>query len=184
MLVEYALGTGGLNYGLLGEVLAGRGPYPLAQWRDPIRVTRALPLSKLHGSVSWDEGGRYTDGRRALTGHALIVAPTPEKSPPASLADTWAVAAATLASATALVVFGFAFNPYDEALLDLLGTAGRHLSSVVLVDIRPQAERASALWPNAVVASCAPPPEGDADLTKWLSAPPGLAPRPPLRDSA
>ena len=31
LLVEYALGTKEMNYGMQGEVLTGRGPYPVSQ---------------------------------------------------------------------------------------------------------------------------------------------------------
>ena len=36
LLVEYALGTKEMNYGMRGEVLTGRGPYPVSQWANPV----------------------------------------------------------------------------------------------------------------------------------------------------
>jgi len=78
LLVEYAMGSRGFNYGSIGETLRGRGPYPVSQWRNPTTLTGHIPLAKLHGSISWDVEGKYTEGRRGLTGRALIVAPTPE----------------------------------------------------------------------------------------------------------
>ena len=89
LLVEYALGTKKMNYGVHGEVLTGRGPYPVSQWANPVTLVGSVSVAKMHGSVSWDENARYTDGRRGLTGEALIVAPTPEKSVPNSLRKVW-----------------------------------------------------------------------------------------------
>jgi len=124
MLAEYALGTKRFNYGVSNQTLVGRGPYPLSQWRNPVTLRGKAPLAKVHGSISWDESACYTDGRRGLTGHALIVAPTPEKEPPKRLQFVWELAERILEQARRLVVFGFAFNPYDEAVLNLLQCAG------------------------------------------------------------
>lgn len=167
MLVEYALGTKGFNYGVRNQRLIGRGPYPVSQWRNPVRLKGEMPLAKIHGSISWDENGCYTDGRRALTGGALIVAPTPEKQPPVSLEHVWHLAARILERATALVVFGFAFNPYDEALLTLLQDSGRNLEWVLVIDIEPKVERAQRLWPTATIMACEPPPGGNLQIRNW-----------------
>lgn len=169
LLVEYALGTKGFNYGIQGEILRGRGAYPLSQWRNPIRLRGQVSLAKIHGSISWDEHGRYTDGRRGLSGQALIVAPTPEKEPPRSLERDWTLASRILHQATRLLVFGFAFNPYDEAVLTLLSRAGQQVESVLLVNRTPNSEPASRLWPRANITTCQPPPEGDSVLRSWLS---------------
>lgn len=156
MLVEYALGTKGFNYGIPNQRLIGRGPYPVSQWRSPVTLKGDISIAKIHGSVSWDETCCYTDGRRGLTGHALIVAPTPEKQPPESLKYVWELAGHILHRATQLLVFGFAFNPYDEAVLNLLRIAGRNLKYVRLIDVVSQAERAHRLWPNAKITFCKP----------------------------
>lgn len=168
MIVEYALGTKGFNYGVPNQRLAGRGPYPVSQWKNPVRLRGKVPLAKIHGSVSWDSTACYTNGRRGLTGHALIVAPTPEKRPPVALGAVWALATRILQRATCLVAFGFAFNPYDEAVLDLLGCAGRSLRSVLLIDIEPETDRARRVWHDISIASCQPPPHGSSDLRGWL----------------
>ena len=114
LIAEFTLGTKSFNYGVTGQQLTGRGPYPVSTWQKPVRLTGTIPLAKIHGSVSWDYENCYTDGRRGLTGNALIVAPTPEKQPPESLKGVWNLAERILTLATRLVVFGFAFNPYDE----------------------------------------------------------------------
>ena len=85
LVVEYALGTRVFNYGLRYQRLTGRGPYPVSIWRRPVRLTGRLPIAKVHGSLSWDIYDLYTDGRRGLTGGALIVAPTADKKPPREL---------------------------------------------------------------------------------------------------
>ena len=47
LLVEYALGSRGFNYGAIGEVLRGRGPYPVSLWRNPVALSGRIPLAKL-----------------------------------------------------------------------------------------------------------------------------------------
>jgi hypothetical protein len=70
LLVEYAFGTKLFNYGRRGEVLSGRGAYPVSQWQNPVALTGPVSIAKMHGSISWDAHGRYTEGRRGLTGNA------------------------------------------------------------------------------------------------------------------
>lgn len=170
MLVEFALGTKGFNYGTIGEVLIGRGPYPVSQWMNPVRLTGEIPIAKLHGSVSWDPYGHYTEGRRGITGNALIVAPTPEKQPPASLLDVWELAREILETTRHLLVFGFAFNPYDEAVLNLLRSAGRSVQSVLLVNRSQTIQPAIDLFPNASVTWSPPPPDGNATIAEWTDS--------------
>ena len=168
LLVEYALGTKEMNYGMRGEVLTGRGPYPVSQWANPVTLTGSVSVAKMHGSVSWDENARYTDGRRGLTGDALIIAPTPEKSMPDSLREVWDLAARILGRSDRLVVFGFAFNPYDGALLEHLAAHGRSLRHVAVIDTRPDLERVTRVWPGATAVAVRPPPAGLTDLDRWL----------------
>jgi hypothetical protein len=169
LLIEYALGTRLFNYGHPGEVLAGRGAYPVSQWRNPVTLRGQIAMAKVHGSLSWDKAGRYTDGRGGITGNALIVAPTPEKKPPPELAFEWEVAGDILRRSRALLIFGFAFNPYDEALLAHLRQQGRNLEQVILVDKNPRNDRASALWPHASVRALSPPLENE-DLGAWIAS--------------
>ncbi|HCX29143.1 MAG TPA: hypothetical protein DHU55_05130 [Blastocatellia bacterium] len=157
MLPEYALGTRNFNYGDPGQALIGRGPYPVSVWKNPVRLTGSIRLAKIHGSVSWDLNGCYTDGRRGLTGQALIIAPTPEKEPPESLAHVWQLAEAILSPATEVIVFGFAFNPYDEAVLRLLRACSANTKTVQLINTCPQPDRAKAIWPGAEIVCQQPP---------------------------
>jgi hypothetical protein len=73
MIVEYALGTKIFNYGVRNQMLIGRGPYPVSQWRNPVTLKGDVFLAKIHGSISWDDHAYYTDGRRGLTGILLLV---------------------------------------------------------------------------------------------------------------
>lgn len=166
LLVEYALGTRLFNYGRPSEVLSGRGVYPVSQWRNPVTLRGTIAVAKVHGSISWDKAGRHTDGRGGITGNALIVAPTPEKTPPPELAFEWELARDILQRSRALLVFGFAFNPYDEALLTHLRQHGRNLEHVILVDKNPKNDGARALWPHVSLRALSPPLENE-DLGAW-----------------
>jgi hypothetical protein len=193
LLVEYALGPKGFNYGIPGEVLRGYGIWPHA---SPCHLTGLIPLAKVHGSVSWEASGshavrrgsfvghtrevpepattsvcrpqHYFDGRCGITGKALIVAPTPDKAPPPDLQPEWELARLVLASSRRVVVFGFAFNPYDEAILNLLNTAQPRVEAALLVDTSPPVERCRSVWPEAEITVAAPPPDGDGAIRKWL----------------
>ena len=171
LLVEYALGSRGFNYGRTGEILQGRGPYPVSQWRNPVALSGGLPLAKLHGSISWDANGKYTDGRRGLSGKALIVAPTPEKRPPTELKYAWNLSGKILRHALRILVFGFAFNEYDEAVLTHLRDAGKDLVEATIVDVRSREDAVRHLWPRAGIRSFQPTPEGQNALRAWLRAP-------------
>ena len=168
LLVEYALTTRHFNYGVQGEQLYGRGPNPWFPGRGGHpRLQGLLPLAKLHGSLSWGNDRRYTDGRRGLSGTAILIPPRPEKEPPPELASTWALARRILSRTTQLVVFGFAFNAYDKAVLHLLGTTGDQVTRVLLVDLSPRTDAACSLWPNATIYSSGPP-DADGRLEHWL----------------
>jgi len=168
LLVEYGLGSHGFNYGSVGEVLYGRGPYPLAEWRNPVTLTGLVPLAKLHGSISWDINGRYTDGRRGLSGKALIVAPTPDKSPPTDLLDQWDLSGRILQEASRILVFGFGFNEYDQAVLLHLREAGSHLEEVAIVDVNTRNREARRLWTRAEIKTFPPTTQGIDEIKVWL----------------
>lgn len=168
MIVEYALGTRGFNYGNVNQLLRGRGPYPVSQWVNPVTLTGEIPLAKIHGSISWDNNGYYTDGRRGLTGNALIMPPTPDKQIDEALKPVWRLAEEILEQTNQLIVFGFAFNPYDKDVLNLLQKAGGNLKSILLIDIKPNLTQAHLLWPNAVITSCNPENEMIMCIDMWL----------------
>jgi hypothetical protein len=169
MLIEYALGTGGFNYGILGQVLRGRGKYSIKAWnRGEVVLTGHIPLAKLHGSINRDITGYYSEGRRGITGRALIVAPRSEKRPPLELKADWDLAVKMLTSASKLIVFGFAFNPYDKAALNLLSDSGKNLSSVLLINRTSKENIAKVLWPKAKITSCPPPQDSFDCIEGWL----------------
>jgi hypothetical protein len=167
LVIEYALGTKYFNYGIPDQVLVGRGPYPVSTWRQPVRLKGKVRLAKIHGSVSWDMSGYYTNGRRSITGNALIVAPTSKTDIPKNLEYIWNLAGRILRQSRKLLVFGFAFNEYDQSVLDLLRLNGDKIESVLLVDIAPNLKVASQLWPKATITSCAPPPDGSSLIYSW-----------------
>jgi len=169
LVIEYGLGTSNFNYGKPGQSLVGRGPYPVSTWLHPVSLKGHLPLATLHGSISWDDHGLYSDGRRGITGNALIIAPTRQKSIPPALQPAWDLAATILKQSSSVVVFGFSFNPLDDDVLNLLRTAGRGIESVLLIDVAANALRlrAEAIWPHASISVAPPPPDGNEALAQW-----------------
>lgn len=169
MLAEFALGTAGFNYGDPGECLVGRGHNPQFPWQNtPVYLTGNRILAKVHGSLSWDHSNRYTDGKPGRAGRALIVPPAPEKKPPSVVTDMWRLANTILKTSNVLIVFGFAFNPYDVALLDLLKSSGKNLKKVLLVDPFPKLKSAATLWPNANITTVTRLKNVIGEVRDWL----------------
>jgi hypothetical protein len=146
MVPEYAFGSRGMNYGVVGEQI-GWTRYPHIQ---PVLASGPVSIAKLHGSVSWgEEGTKTTDSRHGLTGRALIVPPVSEKQPPPLLAEQWTLARQILASCQKLVVFGFSFNENDLAVRNLVSQNLRRDALVVLVDAvdhRPRLDFLTRRW--------------------------------------
>ena len=119
LLVEYALVAAGSTR-RSARILHGRGINPLFPWQNSGAVlSGALPVAKIHGSLSWTAERSGPVENLGLNGDALIVAPTPEKDPPEPLRPVWTLAEGILSPARELVFFGFAFTPNDEAVLKL-----------------------------------------------------------------
>jgi len=72
-----------------------------------------------------------------------------------------------LRKTTRIIVFGFAFNPYDTSVLNLLKSEGKNMKSVLLVNIESNTEAARILWPNAEIVSAMPPPDGNKEMQNW-----------------
>jgi hypothetical protein len=171
LLVEYALGSRLFNYGLVPEELSGRGSNPIFfSQGTPIILRGPVTLAKVHGSLSWHQDFRYTDGRCGLNGQALIVPPRPGKVMPPQLERDWNTARSILAKATHLVVFGFAFNAYDEQLLGLLSSGGSRLQRVLLIDVAPPVAAAQATWPQAEILTSTPSPEKPIEDESFFDA--------------
>jgi hypothetical protein len=169
LLVEYALGTAGFNYGQKGEVLYGRGKNPWFPWQGAWPVLSGdLPVAKIHGSISWDQTTRYTDGRCGVRGDALIVPPYAGKRRLPVLQEIWKLAGSILSSSCRAIVFGFGFNSYDRQLLRLLARAGSQFKAVLIVDTDAKLEAARELWPGAEITACQPPPAGDRLIAAWV----------------
>ena len=112
LIPEYALGTREFNYGEAGEQI-GYTPYPHPA---PVYALGSTIITKLHGSISWDYQRKYPDCRCGLTGKCLIVPPITEKQAPEILKQQWLLAGTILSECRTFVVFGFAFNEYDQAI--------------------------------------------------------------------
>ncbi len=170
LLVEYALGTNGFNYGIDNQILTGRGKNPIFSWQGlPVCLTGDIKLAKLHGSVSWDKDHYYTDGRCGLKGNALIVPPAPEKKSLIELKEVWNLANSLLRSSNNLIVFGFAFNEYDLALLNFFRLSGANLAKVLLIDIKPNITIAKSLWPKAKIEVCMPQFKDNSIFKEWIN---------------
>lgn len=158
ILVECALGTKKFNYGISDERLHGRGKNPTFPWQNiPVCAEGTLPLAKLHGSLSWHQDGtKWTSGKPGKNGKALIVPPAPEKHPPKALEETWQLGSKILCASHFLVIFGFAFNEYDEALLKLLKDNAVALKHVILIDINPNIKTSKLLWPDVKIDTINP----------------------------
>jgi hypothetical protein len=170
MLIEFALGTSGVNYGEVGEYLEGRGHNPQFPWQNrPVFVTGDIPLAKIHGSLSWGSTCKWTDGKPGRIGNALIVPPAPEKEAPVSLANTWKLADMILSKSTEMIGFGFAFNPYDEALLRFLSASGTQLKRVLVVDPYPKRRAVKDLWPQARISVITDVVDPLPNIRRWLN---------------
>ena len=156
-VIEYALGSKGFHYDKQDERLFGGIGYPVSQHAYPMILSGETPLAKLHGSISWFGDKRYTNGRGGLTGRGLIIPPVPGKKPLDILSSSWNLAQRILKNCEEVIFFGFAFNAYDESILDLLKNNGRHIKSVVLVDPNPPCSKAKKLFPKATIRAENPP---------------------------
>jgi len=153
LLVEYALGTKGFNYGKKMEMLYGQWAMPIRRLRDgPVFLKGDLPLIKLHGSISKTEKGYCTDGRGGITGRALIIPPTQNKEIMNFVSLEWRNAENILKNSSTIIFFGFAFNQYDLNILDLLKKTESWIKKVILINRNPQIiQYAKNIWPSAEI---------------------------------
>jgi len=165
----------GFNYGIVGERLRGQPGFPRTEALNPTYVTGAIPLLKLHGSISWavEQGKlvKYTDCRPAMRGDAAIVPPVHEKEIPSWLRSVWDEAHAALSAAEHLVVVGYSLPEYDTEIRRLLAScAGPRKLAVDVFDLYPDpiVTRLSGLLPQAEVRPHGPIPETCAELGPLL----------------
>ena len=64
--------------------------------------------------------------------------------------------ATLLSAAQRILIFGFAFNPYDTALLEHLAANGRTIGEVRIIDVNPNLAAARRIWPHAKVTGEVP----------------------------
>ncbi len=79
------------------------------------------------------------------------------------LAEVWILGREILKASKSLILFGFAFNPYDKALLEFLKKNGETLERILLIDPNPNLDTAKALWPNAILQTVNPLEEFDLE---------------------
>jgi len=153
LLIEYSLGSENFNYGTQFQELHGRGKYPLTTWlTGPVLAQGNLTLLKLHGSISLTEKGYCTDGRGGITGKAIIVPPTQNKQFFDDIAPVWDQAKIILKKSETIVFFGFAFNPYDQKILDLFTETESWIKKIIVINTNPDVEQsAKNIWPNAEI---------------------------------
>ena len=68
-----------------------------------------------------------------------------------------------------LVVFGFAFNPYDKAILRFLGRNGTGIGHVLIIDVEPNVDAAHRLWPAAAIVTTGPESPATS-ISEWFTA--------------
>ncbi len=143
---------------------------PWAYQDTHLELEGAIPVYKLHGSLSWSRVGDglelFQDLRPAFRsgGNAAIIPPVPEKDIPAWLCPVWSGAEEDLARATLWIVCGYSLPSYDVAIVELLrraATAG-NLRRILVLD--PHASevccRYSAIVRNVQVMALEGLPEG------------------------
>jgi hypothetical protein len=143
-----------------------------------IELEGAIPVYKLHGSLSWahtrDGLELFQDLRPAFRGggDAAIIPPVPEKEIPPWLQPVWSSAEEELAKAPIWIVCGYSLPSYDVAITKLLRRAASagNLKRIFVLD--PHAShiccRYSAIVQNVKVIAVEGLPEGIDTLRKLL----------------
>jgi hypothetical protein len=130
---------------------------PFSRWsyEQLIEMTGAIPVYKLHGSLSWSLSGEtiiaYQDMRSAFRhgGNAAIIPPISEKEIPTWLATVWDEAAQALRRSPVWVVCGYSAPEYDVEVLRLLREGGAHRSLTVLLS-SPNSGSSVTHWKSIV----------------------------------
>jgi len=153
LLIEYSLGTDNFNYGTRFQELHGKGRYPFTTYRTgPVQAKGNITLIKLHGSISLTDKGYCTDGRGGITGKARFIPPTQNKQILDFIAPEWENAKIILKKSASIVFFGFAFNQYDQNILDLFQETESWIKKIVLINTNTRVVPfAQKIWPNAEI---------------------------------
>ena len=146
----------GFHYGNGAEQLQGVSPGILRNPRP--KIEGAVPLLKLHGSVSWTIRNNglehYHDCRPAIRGDAAIIAPVIEKSIPSAFRPIWNNAEAMLGGSNIWIIVGYSFPHYDEAINELFRSNASHRPRVHILDPDPNVvRRVKLILPNSDIHS-------------------------------
>jgi hypothetical protein len=151
-------GMPGFHYGGIGQPQVAVGSTLWSTSRRELRIEGAIPLFKLHGSLSWALGSSGLELRQDYSPAmrdgcaAAHVAPRVEKDVPRWLRAIWEGARQALESADRWVVAGYSAPSYDVLARELFhasATAGR----VRQIDVFTRSDRTStwtAMAPAAV----------------------------------
>ena len=121
LILEYAFGSSGFNYGCQNQTVLGRGHNPqFPSQHTPITLSGNILISKIRGSISFDGVYYWSSGICGLNGNALIVPPSIEKDSNKLVKAERYQAECILSKSDELIVFGFNFNEYDISVLNLL----------------------------------------------------------------
>ncbi len=127
----------GFHYGFGKEALAGGG-YPSYSHIQKIMVSGAVPLLKLHGSLSWSfreaKLVRYHDCRPAIRGDAALVAPVTDKRLPSYLKPIWDLAGEVLTQSSMWIFVGYSLPIYDQLVCGLLRDCASHRPEIHVFD--------------------------------------------------
>lgn len=147
LIIEYSLGTPLFNFGKKNAEVKGRGHNPAFPWQNtPVVLKGDIIVAKIHGSIAYDGFEYWSSGICGLNGRALIIPPSPEKKKNKDFNKEWRNAKKILNKINELIIFGFNFNPYDTAVLDLLKTNVDGLKRVHIYDIESKINKASKIW--------------------------------------
>jgi len=160
------------------QVLPGAAQ-PFSRWgpERTIEMTGAVPIFKLHGSLSWSLRDNsivaYQDMRPAFShgGTAAIVPPISEKQTPTWLHRIWSEAEDSLRRSDIWIVCGYSMPAYDSEILGLLARAGggRPVSILIMSpDSNALRSKWSALLPEANLTCLPGIPEGIHLLAEQL----------------
>jgi hypothetical protein len=147
LMIEYALGTPNFKYSPNKCELLGMGRNRAFPWQNtPVITNGNIKLSKIHGSISYDGSFYWTTGKCGLNGNAVILPPSPEKSRDKRFINEWNDAEDILMNIDKLVIFGFNFNEYDHAVLELLKTNSKNIKEIHIYDLESKINQAKKIW--------------------------------------
>ena len=121
---------------------------PFSAWSPDreIEMTGAIPVYKLHGSLSWSLSGEkitaYQDLRSAFRnrGDAAIIPPIPDKEIPVWLRPIWEGAHTALSESDVWVICGYSVPAYDVSVRNLLEDSSATGARRIIV-LSPEADQ-------------------------------------------